>query len=59
MNEYDLYVANTMVEGKQCTICWYVDDIKVRHVDSKVVDLEIFDTEKKFGKRTVKRGKMS
>ena len=25
LNEYDSYVANEVVNGKQCTITWYVD----------------------------------
>ena len=41
VNPYDPYVANKMINGKQCTICWYVDDLKVSHVDEKVVE-EIF-----------------
>ena len=27
-NKYDWCVINKMIEGKQCTIAWYVDDIK-------------------------------
>ena len=30
-NEYDWCVINKMIEGKQCTIAWYVDDIKMLH----------------------------
>ena len=30
-------MANCMIEGKQCTIAWYVDDTKISHVDPKVV----------------------
>ena len=37
MNPYDPCVANKMVNGKQLTICWHVDDVKVSHVDPKVV----------------------
>ena len=29
LNPYDLCVANAELEGKQCTICWYVDDNKI------------------------------
>jgi hypothetical protein len=32
INPYDLCVANKMVRGKQITICWHVDDLKVSHV---------------------------
>jgi hypothetical protein len=37
LNAYDTCVANKMINGKQCTILWHVDDIKVSHVDPKVV----------------------
>ena len=29
LNEYDPCVANKMINGKQCTIIWYVDDLKI------------------------------
>ena len=42
VNPYDLYVANKMVNGKQMTVCWYVDDLKVSHmVDSAVLALAL------------------
>ncbi len=28
LNKYDPCVANKLIRGKQCTICWYVDDTK-------------------------------
>ena len=30
-------MANSMVNGAQCTVCWHVDDLKVSHVDAAVV----------------------
>ena len=33
INPYDCCVANKMVNGKQCTILWHVDDLKISHVD--------------------------
>jgi len=38
LNEYDKCVANKTINGKQCTIIWHVDDLKISHVDSKVVN---------------------
>ena len=38
INKYDQCIANKMMNGKQCTICCYVDDAKISHVDHKVVD---------------------
>jgi hypothetical protein len=38
INPYDSCVANRMVNGKQQTVAWHVDDLKISHVDSKVND---------------------
>ena len=57
VNKHDRCVANMMICGKQCTICWYVDDTKISHMDPKVVDQVINSIEQRFGKMTVTRGK--
>jgi len=57
LNPYDPCVANCMIDGKQCTIAWYVDDNKISHVSEKVVSNIIEAIELKFGKMTVVRGK--
>ena len=56
LNPYDPCVANMEINGKQCTICWYVDDTKISHEDPEVVSWVIEEIEKKFGKMTVVRG---
>ena len=56
LNPYDLCVANAELEGKQCTICWYVDDNKISHVNPKVIDDVIKKIESKFGKMSQTRG---
>jgi hypothetical protein len=38
VNPYDPCVANRIVNGKQHTVTWHVDDLKSSHVDSKVND---------------------
>ena len=38
LNPYDMCVANKMVKGQQLTVVWHVDDLKVSHVNKKVVD---------------------
>ena len=38
LNEYEKFVDNKTINGKKCTILWYVDDNKVSRVESKVVD---------------------
>ena len=56
INKYDPCVANKIINGKQCTICWYVDDTKISHVDPKVVSWVIEQIEQRFGKMSVVRG---
>jgi hypothetical protein len=56
LNPYDPCVANKIINGKQCTICWYVDDLKISHVDPNVVTQVIASLEKQYGKMVVKRG---
>ena len=56
LNPYDLCVANAIINDKQCTIIWHVDDTKISHVDSAVVDDIIRLLEDKFGKMKVVRG---
>jgi hypothetical protein len=38
MKPCDWCVANKMVNGKQCTVPWHVDDLKLSHVDTAVVE---------------------
>ena len=57
LNPYDMCVANKMIDGKQCTIGFWVDDNKISHVDPKVVTNIIKLIEKRFGKMVVTRGK--
>jgi hypothetical protein len=37
INPYDPCVANKIINGKQCTVGWHVDDLKVSHVDPQVL----------------------
>ena len=37
INPYDPCIANKMVNEKQLTVTWHVDDLKISHVDSEVV----------------------
>ena len=57
LNPVDPCVANKDINGKQCTICWYVDDNKVSHVEYDVVTEILESIEKKFGKMSITRGK--
>jgi hypothetical protein len=38
INPYDPCVANRMVNGKQHTVTWHVDNLKSSHINSKVND---------------------
>ena len=38
LNTYDPWVVNNMIGGKQLTITWNVDYLKLSHVDKKVVE---------------------
>ena len=57
INPYDRCVANKEINGKQCTIVWYVDDNKVSHVDLQVVTDVIDLMKSHFRELTVTRGK--
>jgi Reverse transcriptase (RNA-dependent DNA polymerase) len=61
LNPYNICVANKMIKGNQCTILWYVDDLKISHVDTDVVTEVIELLESEFGKEatlTKSRGKV-
>jgi len=50
VNPYDECVANKMIDGKQCTVLWHVDDLKISHVSEAVVDSIISALNSKYGK---------
>jgi hypothetical protein len=51
-NPYDSCVVNKIVDGKQLTVAWHVDDLKISHVATKVVNDLITDLDSEFGKET-------
>jgi hypothetical protein len=51
INPYDWCVANKIVDENQCTILWHVDDLKISHVDHKVVSSVIGQLNKIFGQK--------
>ena len=60
-NEYDWCVINKIVSRKQCTVAWYVDNIKMSHETQQVLEdlLALFNN--KFGKEaplTITQGKI-
>eukprot|EP00980_Cylindrotheca_fusiformis_P000254 scaffold55_cov113-Cylindrotheca_fusiformis.AAC.1 len=42
-----------MPDGKQCTVCWYVDDLKISHEKKEVVESLVEKIEERYGKMTV------
>ena len=59
INPYDPCVANKMINGKQCTILWHVDDLKISHVDPIEVTKIIALLSEAFGNEaplTINRG---
>jgi hypothetical protein len=66
VNPHDACVANKMINGKQMTVCWHVDDLKMSHVMPKAMDKMIKclrqEHESMFedgsGAMTVSRGKI-
>ena len=62
INPYDPCVANRVVNNKQHTVTWHVDDLKSSHIDPKVNDefhkwLEAKYGDPKIGKVKAVRGK--
>ena len=49
INPYDPCVANKMVNGKQLTVSFHVDDVKISHMEPKIVDEFIQWVKKKYG----------
>ena len=56
INPYSKCVANKMINGKQWTFVFYVDDNKISHVDKEVVTSIIKAISNHFGELAVSRG---
>jgi hypothetical protein len=50
LNPYNACIANKTINGKQCTIVWYVDDTKIFHMEYGVVTSVIEKIEERFRK---------
>ena len=57
LNPCDRCAANSIVEGKQCAVCWHADDAKISHDDPSVVSNITETLEMKFGKIPYARGR--
>ena len=56
LNPYDRCVANCIIDNKQCTISWYVDDNLATHDSQEVLDSIVDKIEQKFPGLTITRG---
>jgi len=56
LNDYDKCVANKMVNGKQLTIAWHVDDCIASHMEKTVLDEFGKIMIKEFGEMTITTG---
>ena len=51
-NPYDRCVMNKVVDGKQCTVLWHVDDLKISHINERVNESVLASLNRKYGKET-------
>ncbi len=61
LNPYSECVVNKVINAKQCTIGWHVDDVMLAHDETEVVDQIIKQMNDEFGKETpltISRGKV-
>jgi hypothetical protein len=60
-NPYDSCVVNKIINGKQCTNIWHVDDLKLSHVEQQVLKDIAKKLNAKYGQQTplaMHRGKI-
>ena len=55
---YDLCVMNKTIGGKKLTVFWHVDDLKLSHMDPKVVTNFMAWLEGIYGDLSITRGKV-
>ena len=58
LNPYDKCIANKVINGKQMTIAWHVDDCIVSHTDQDVLDKFGQRMIEEFGDMTINTGDM-
>ena len=49
-NEYDWCVMNNIIDDKQCTILWHIDDLKTLHFYHAVISSVLVDIDAGYGK---------
>ena len=56
LNPYNRCVVNKDIHGGQCTILWYVDEVKISHKNQEVIDNIIRDLQSSFGDLNIQNG---
>ena len=51
LNQYDKCATNAIIDRKQCTICWYLEDNKIIYKDQREVNKNIKCIDTKFWKK--------
>jgi hypothetical protein len=52
-----MIMANKIVNGKQCTILWHVDDLKISHENENVVSASLDEMNEHVTPLVVSQGK--
>jgi len=52
LKPYDKCKANKNIKGKQCTIIWYIDNLKISHVSKEIVEEILKKLNNKFAKES-------
>ena len=52
VNPYDWCVVNKTINGKQCTVGWHIDNLKISHYDSRVMDDILHALNERYGKES-------
>ena len=52
INPYYSCVANKVINGSQFTITWHVDNLKMSHIDPRVLDTFVDELNQVFGKES-------
>ena len=61
-NKYDWCIMTKIIDNKQCTILWNVDDLKKSHVDPAIISSVLADIDAEYGKiakSTITQGKVN
>jgi hypothetical protein len=51
INPYDWCITNKMIDGKQYTIVWHVEGLKISHVDPEAIEGVLDQLNERYGKK--------